>query len=48
MKSALDGDNIPEETYRNLITTVDAHLGVLHRYVALRKNVLGVDELNAV
>ncbi|MBK7093452.1 MAG: oligoendopeptidase F [bacterium] len=45
LESALDADNIPEETYRNLVTTVDAHVGVLHRYAALRKKVLGVDEL---
>ena len=45
LESALDADNIPEETYRNLVTTVDSHVGVLHRYAALRKKVLGVDEL---
>ncbi len=45
LESALDADNIPEETYRNLVTTVDSHLGVLHRYASLRKKVLGVDEL---
>lgn len=46
LAAALDGDNIPPETYRNLISTVDAHLGVLHRYVALRKRVLKIDELH--
>ncbi len=45
LESALDADNIPEETYRNLVTTVDSHVGVLHRYASLRKKVLGVDEL---
>ena len=45
LESALDADNIPEETYRNLVTTVDAHVGVLHRYASLRKRVLGVEEL---
>ncbi|MGB5107495.1 MAG: oligoendopeptidase F [Candidatus Zixiibacteriota bacterium] len=45
LESALDADNIPEATYRNLVTTVDAHVGVLHRYAALRKKVLGVSEL---
>lgn len=45
LESALDADNIPEETYRNLITTVDGHLGVLHRYASLRKKVLGVEQL---
>ncbi len=45
LESALDADNIPEETYRNLVTTVDSQVGVLHRYAALRKKVLGIDEL---
>lgn len=45
LEAALDGDNIPLETYKNLVTTVDSHLGVLHKYASLRKRVLGVDEL---
>lgn len=45
LESALDADNIPQATYHNLVTTVDNHLGVLHRYASLRKRVLGLDEL---
>ncbi len=45
LESALDGDNIPLATYQNLVNTVDNHLGVLHRYAALRKRVLNLDEL---
>jgi oligoendopeptidase F len=43
---ALDGTNIPITVYDNLIDTVEANLGHLHRYVALRKKVLGLDELH--
>ena len=41
----LDGDNIPEAVYRNLISVINNHLGALHKYVGLRKKLLGVDEL---
>lgn len=43
--SALSGGNIPEEVYDNLISVVHDYLPVLHRYIALRKKLLGVDEL---
>lgn len=42
----LDGDNIPESVYRNLIRVINDHLGALHRYVKLRKKLLGVEELH--
>ena len=43
--AALSGDNIPEEVYDNLISVVHDYLPVLHRYIQLRKRILGVDEL---
>ena len=43
--AALSGGNIPEEVYDNLITVVHDYLPVLHKYVALRKKVLGVESL---
>lgn len=46
LECALDADNIPEAVYRNLISGVRAHLGTLHRYLRLRKRLLGVDELH--
>lgn len=46
LASALDGDNIPESVYTNLVDTVNAHLDVLHRYVGIRKKMLGVDEIH--
>ena len=44
-QAALSGGNIPEEVYDNLIEVVNEYLPVLHRYIELRKKVLGVDEL---
>lgn len=43
--AALSGGNIPESVYDNLISVVHEYLPVLHRYIELRKKVLGVDEL---
>ncbi len=43
--AALSGDNIAEEVYDNLISVVHDYLPVLHRYIQLRKRILGVDEL---
>lgn len=45
-EAALAGNNIPEAVYDNLVKTVNNHLPLLHRYVELRKKVLGVDELH--
>lgn len=44
-QAALSGGNIPEEVYDNLIEVVNEYLPVLHRYIELRKKVLGVDQL---
>ncbi|MFB6465349.1 oligoendopeptidase F [Cytobacillus sp. Hz8] len=44
--SALAGNNIPEAVYDNLVSTINDHLHLLHRYVKLRKKVLGLDELH--
>ena len=37
-------DNIPEAVYHALVDTVNEHLDSLHRLVALRQRVLGLDE----
>ena len=42
----LSGGDIPESVYDNLIETVHAHLPALHRYMALRKKLLGVEHLH--
>lgn len=44
-QAALSSGNIPESVYDNLIEVVHEYLPVLHRYIELRKKVLGVDEL---
>jgi oligoendopeptidase F len=42
LSSALFGDNMPESVYRTLVTEANAALPVLHRYLRLRKKVLGI------
>jgi len=42
----LDDAQIPEQVYDNLIDTVHKNLPVMHRYAALRKKMLGVEELH--
>lgn len=44
--AALSGDNIPGEVYDNLISVVNEYLPVVHRYMEIRKKLLGVDELH--
>ena len=39
-------NHIPEKVYDNLVNTINKNLHLLHRYVSLRKKVLGVDELH--
>jgi len=42
----LSEGNIPEAVYDNLIETVHRHLPDMHRYMALRKKILGVEHLH--
>lgn len=46
LQASLFADNIPPEVYDNLIQTVRDNLAAMHRYVALRKKMLGLDELH--
>lgn len=46
MAMRLFGSNIPMEVYTNLIDSVHDNLHLMHRYVALRKKLLKVDELH--
>lgn len=43
--AALAGDNIPAEVYDNLISVVNENLPSMHRYVELRKKMLGLDKM---
>ncbi|MFC0524764.1 oligoendopeptidase F [Pontibacillus salicampi] len=45
-QAALDSNKIPEKVYDNLIEAVHDRLPALQRYVDLRKEVLGLDELH--
>ncbi|MEI5906538.1 oligoendopeptidase F [Bacillus spongiae] len=44
--SALSDNQIPESVYDQLVSTVTEHLPLLHRYVKLRKKVLGLEKLH--
>ena len=44
--ASLNGTDVPTDVYLNLIETVHCHLPKLHRYVRLRKKLLGVDSLH--
>jgi len=46
LEMSLSSDNISKEVYTNLIDTIHEHLPLLHRYLALRKQLLKLDELH--
>lgn len=46
LDAALDGNEVPTEIYHNLIDAVHRSFAPMYRYVALRKKLLGVDELH--
>ena len=46
LEAALDHSDVPAEVYLNLIEAVHQNLDKLHRYVALRKRLLGVKDLH--
>ena len=46
-EAALFSDDMPASVYDNLISTVRAHLPALHRYYALRRRLLKLDEIHA-
>ncbi|MBR0600131.1 oligoendopeptidase F [Sinanaerobacter chloroacetimidivorans] len=46
LHAALSGDNIPISVYDNLIETVNSRLDLLHRYVEVRRKLLGVQDVH--
>src|SRR5262249_42981629 len=46
LESSLDGPNIPTSVYMRLIDGMNKHIGSFHRYLKLRKRMLGVEELH--
>jgi oligoendopeptidase F len=45
LEASLSSTNIPVSVYDNLVETVNRKLPLLHRYIALRKRTLGLDQL---
>ena len=46
LEAALDRNNVPTSVYLNLIEAVHRNVDKMHRYVRLRKKLLGVEELH--
>lgn len=46
LNMALDGGNIPTDVFHNLIKNVNGNLKTFHRYLNLRKRMMGVDTLH--
>ena len=46
LEAALDTPNIPTSVYMRLIDGVNKHLPTFHRYLALRKKMMGLQELH--
>lgn len=46
LQASLDSTEVPIEVYTNLIDAVHANMDKMYAYVALRKKLLGVDELH--
>lgn len=46
LAASLDGGNIPVLVYDKLLEAIHAKMPAMYRYVALRKKLLGVDELH--
>ena len=45
-EAALASDNIPGEVYDNLVSVVNKHLPAMHRYIGLKKKLLGLDDFS--
>lgn len=46
LEASLDQNNVPTSVYLNLIKAVHENMDQMHRYVRLRKKLLGVEELH--
>ncbi|MBX0327240.1 oligoendopeptidase F [Oscillochloris sp. ZM17-4] len=45
LEAALKPNEIPLDVYHNLVGTIEANLPKLHRYMAIRKKLMGLDDL---
>ncbi len=46
LERSLNGANIPVQVYKSLVENANSNLNTLHRYLKLRKRLLGVDTLH--
>jgi oligoendopeptidase F len=46
LSATLDGPNIPVSVYTRLVAGIDRHLPTFHRYLKLRKTMMGLSELH--
>ena len=46
LEAALDGSNVPIQVYQSLIKGVNDNLATFHRYLDLRKRIMGLKELH--
>lgn len=46
LEASLSPNNIPTKVYFNALETVEKNLGLLHRYVSLKKKLLGLSEIH--
>ena len=46
LESSLKPNNIPVEVYYNVVDTINNNLSSLHKYVSLKKKMLGLDEIH--
>ena len=46
LEAMLFANNIPTEVYHRLIETVNKHLPLMHRYIRLRKKILGLEDMD--
>ncbi len=46
LQMGMYGDNVPTSVYENLIKAVDKNLAPLHRYIGLRKKLLGLKDIH--
>lgn len=46
LEASLKPNNIPTEVYKSAVKTINDNLGLLHRYVKLKKKLLNLDEIH--
>ncbi|MGL5380890.1 oligoendopeptidase F [Clostridium sp.] len=46
LEASLKPNDIPQEVYKNAIKTINDNLSSLHRYISLKKKLLGLDEMH--